>query len=346
MSKIAIFNDTHFGARNDSQIFNDYFYHFYDDIFFPYLIKNNIKTCIHLGDVLDKRKQVSYRIAKDFRERLLERFVEQDIKVHMIAGNHDCFMLNTNKINSLSELIGDKYPNIKVYSESEVVNIDGLDILLVAWINSENHDATMKLLQTAKADVCMGHLEINGFEMYSGEHIKSGYTKEMFKRFEKVLSGHFHKKSDDGHIYYLGCPYEITWHDYNCPKGFHIFDTETKALTQIQNPYKMFAKIFYKEGMDIDFSKYENKFIKVMVVERGEPLLFDAFMENLNKVNTHDIKVVENFDQINIDEAVLENSEDTIKLINQYVDEYEETLDKKKMKSLLKDLYEQAEELA
>ena len=43
-----------------------------------------------------------------------------------------------------------------------------------------------------------------------------GTEKSVFKRFEKVMSGHFHKKSDDGHIYYLGTQYEMTWSDYKC----------------------------------------------------------------------------------------------------------------------------------
>ena len=46
--KIALLNDTHFGARNDSLIFDDYFHKFYNDIFFPYLKEHNIKTLIHL----------------------------------------------------------------------------------------------------------------------------------------------------------------------------------------------------------------------------------------------------------------------------------------------------------
>ena len=35
--KIALLNDTHFGARNDSLIFDDFFHKFYDEVFFPYL---------------------------------------------------------------------------------------------------------------------------------------------------------------------------------------------------------------------------------------------------------------------------------------------------------------------
>ena len=58
---------------------------------------------------------------------------------------------------------------------------------------------------------------------------------ETYERFEKVISGHFHKKSDDGHIYYCGTQYEMTWSDYNCPKGFHIFDTQTRERARRLN---------------------------------------------------------------------------------------------------------------
>ena len=46
--KIALLNDTHFGARNDSPAFLKYFMEFYDEQFFPYLEEHNIKTLIHL----------------------------------------------------------------------------------------------------------------------------------------------------------------------------------------------------------------------------------------------------------------------------------------------------------
>ena len=97
--KIALITDTHFGARNDNANFNEYFYKFYEGVFFPYLHQHNIKTCIHLGDVMDRRKFVSYRIAKDFRERFILPFNELDINLHMLVGNHDTFYKNTNDVN-------------------------------------------------------------------------------------------------------------------------------------------------------------------------------------------------------------------------------------------------------
>ena len=67
--KLAIITDTHFGARNDNQNFSDYFYKFYDNVFFPTLVEKDIKTVIHMGDVMDRRKYVSYKTATDFRQK-------------------------------------------------------------------------------------------------------------------------------------------------------------------------------------------------------------------------------------------------------------------------------------
>ena len=98
--KIAIITDTHFGASNDNLNFNDYFYKFYDDIFFPMLKERDITTCIHMGDVVDRRKYISYRIANDFRSRFIERFKELNIDLHIITQSYlmpkdmiPCFLL-------------------------------------------------------------------------------------------------------------------------------------------------------------------------------------------------------------------------------------------------------------
>ena len=103
--KIALITDTHFGARNDNLAFNEYFYKFWEEIFFPYIEKEGIDTVIHLGDVMDRRKFVSYKIAQDFRTRFIQRFVDKGVTLHMMVGNHDTFYKNTNDVNSLAELV-------------------------------------------------------------------------------------------------------------------------------------------------------------------------------------------------------------------------------------------------
>ena len=351
--KIAIITDTHFGARNDSVQFDEYFYQFYEGQFFPYLQKHNIKTVIHLGDVLDRRKFVSYRIAKNFRERFILPFQALDIELHALVGNHDIFYKNTNDVNSLQELINDRYKKIHLYPEAQEVTFDGLPILLMPWINSQNYVYAMGMIDETKADICMGHLDINGFKMNKtaimSEH---GYPKETFKRFETVMSGHFHHKSDDGQIYYLGTPYEMMWSDYNEQKGFHIYDTETKQLTRIINPYTIFSKIFYddtKEDYDKhDVSKYKNHYVKLIVVNKNDLYKFDKFTDRLYKADCHEIKIIEDFTDLNattVSDDIVKNTEDTMTLLGRYVDESDTPLKKDRLKENLAKLYHEAQDL-
>lgn len=249
--KIALITDTHFGARNDNLAFNEYFYKFWENIFFPYLDENKIDTIIHLGDLMDRRKFVSYKIAKDLRERFILPIVHRGIKMHIMAGNHDTYYKNTNEVNALYELLGgpgeEKYSGIQCYDGPCTEEFDGTPIHFMPWICSENYERSMRSIEMTSAQVCMGHFEINGFEMHKGHFSENGYDKNFLNKFDTVFSGHFHKKSDDGHVYYLGNTYQMTWSDDRCQKGFHIFDTNTRELERIVNPYTIFEKVYYDD---------------------------------------------------------------------------------------------------
>ena len=351
--KIAIITDTHFGARNDNVNFNDYFYNFYEGQFFPYLQQNNIKNVIHLGDVMDRRKFISYRIAKDFRERFILPFQVLDINLHMLVGNHDIFFKNTNDVNSLQELVDGRFKKIHLYAEAQEVNFDGLPILFMPWINSQNYIYALGMIDETKAQICMGHLDINGFAMNKGQILaEHGMNKSEFQKFDTVMSGHFHHKNDDGQIYYLGTPYEIYWNDYDDPKGFHIFDTETRELERIVNPLTIFDKIYYDDTKTdystIDVEKYKNKYIKLIVVNKKDLYGFDAFVDKLLKIDTYEVKIIEDFtdlDANSVSDDIVNNSEDTLTILNKYVDELDVSLDKNRLKNTMKSLYTEAQDL-
>jgi len=350
--KIALLTDTHFGARNDNLNFNDYFYEFYEGVFFPYLQQNNIKHCIHLGDLMDRRKYVSYRILKDFRERFIQPFVHLEIDLHILVGNHDIYFRNTNDINSLEELLGNKHKNIHLYSEAQEVNFGGFPILMMPWINPQNEIYSFGMMDETKADTMMSHLEVIGFEMHGGHFSESGFDKSQFKRFDTIFSGHYHKKSDDGQIYYLGTPYQMTWSDYNCPKGFHVFDTETRELTRIVNPQKIFEKIYYddtKENYDThDVNQYRNKYLKLVVVNKNDLYKFDKFTDKLFKADCHEVKIIEDFTDLDantVSDDIVENSQDTMTLLGKYIDDLDVNLDKTKLKTDISKLYHEAQDL-
>jgi predicted phosphodiesterase len=347
--KIALLNDTHFGCRNDSPAFIEFQNKFYNDLFFPYLQKENITTLIHLGDVVDRRKFINHNTADNFKRVFWNKLDELGIDTHVIIGNHDTYYKNTNKVNALQNLELNK--KCKVYLTAETVTFDNLPILFIPWICDDNQQESISTIENSQSTITMGHLEIKGFEMHNGHMNEHGLEKSMFKRFEKVMSGHFHKKSDDGHIYYLGTQYEMTWSDYNCQKGFHIFDTDTRELTRVENPNKIFKKIIYNDK-DInydtyDITDYDRSFIKLYISNKTDNDMYERLMDRFyNHINIHAVDVIEDPTDIgaSVREDILDQGEDTLTFLGNYIDQIETDVDKQKLKQFAKELYMEASE--
>ena len=349
--KIALLNDSHFGVRNDSEAFRNYQLRFFDEIFFPYLKEHNIKTFVHLGDVVDRRKFINFQTASIWRKKFWDRLYEEQIDTHIIIGNHDTYYKNTNEVNAIENLYTsfDRKHEPFIYTKSTVVDFDGTPILFVPWICDDNYDHSMNMLQTAKAEIVMGHLEIKGVEMQNGVINEHGLAKSDFSRYDRVISGYFHKHTDDGQIFYCGAQYEMTWSDYQDPKGFHIFDTETRELTRISNPLSIHKKIIYddkkKDYTNYDIQPYHNHFVKLIVLNKTDNEIFDKFVERLyNEITLHDLNIVEDYSDIkaSVREDILEMGEDTVTFLNNYVDQLETDVSKTKLKEYLKSIYIEA----
>ena len=339
--KIAIITDTHYGARKGSKHLHDYFELFYKNIFFPTLEEHKIDTVLHMGDAFDSRKSIDYQSLEWAKRVVFEPL--KKYTVHMITGNHDCYYKNTNYVNSPELLLTD-YPNIKTYSSSTELKLGRSKFLLLPWINSENYDETLSLIKKTKAKIAFGHLEVNGFKATRGHMMETGMDVKIFDKFEKVYSGHFHTRSNDGKIYYLGNPYEMFWNDVNDPRGFAIFDTETLETTSIDNPYKLFYNIYYDDTNYKLFNatEYENKIVKVIVRRKNSIKDFDKFIDKLYSVGVQDLKIIENFDIQESEEFDIDEDENTLSILNRYIEESEFEFDKNIIKNIFQDLYRQA----
>ena len=348
--KIALLNDTHFGCRNDSPAFIEYQNKFYNDVFFPYLEEHNIKTLIHLGDVVDRRKFINHNTAHNFKKVFWNKLEDYNIDTHILIGNHDTYFKNTNDVNALQNLNINK--GAKIYTSPVDVNFDGLDILFLPWFCDDNHSDSIYAIDNSTSVIAMGHLEIKGFEMHKGHFNEQGLEKSQFTKFEKVISGHFHKKSDDGRIYYLGTQYEITWSDYKCPKGFHIFDTQTRELERVPNPYRMYKKFYYNDKdedyTNKDLSTFNNSYVKIFVSNKTDEDMYNNLIEKFyNTINVYDLQIIE--DPIDVASTVrsdiLEQGEDTLTFLGNYIEQAETgDLDKTKLKDFARDLYGEASE--
>ena len=339
--KIAVITDTHYGARKGSKHLHDYFELFYSNVFFPYLEENGITTVIHMGDIFDSRKSIDLQSLEWSKRVVFEPL--KKYKVHAIIGNHDCYYKNTNIVNS-PELLLRTYPNIQVYSTAKEITIAKLKILLLPWINSENYGVSSNLIKKTKAKIAMGHLELNGVRATRGHMMETGMDVNIFDKFEKVFSGHFHTRSNDGKIFYLGNPYEMFWNDVNDSRGFHIFDTEDLTHTPINNPYKLFYNIYYEDTNYKLFNatEYANKIVKLIVRKKSKPKDFEKFIDKLYGVGVQDLKIIENFDIQESTDFEIEEEENTLSILNRYIDEAEVQLDKTIIKDIFQDLYRQA----
>ena len=338
--KIAIITDQHLDGRKGNLAFWNYFQKFYDDVFFPTLEKKGIRVIFDLGDTFDNRKSMDFNTFHRVRENYFERL--KPYNVHMLLGNHCTYYKNTNRINS-PELLLDQYKNIKIYSEPTEVLMGKKVFLMLPWINKENQEDVFRRLETSEADICCGHLELNGFEITPGMTMDHGMDPKLFHRFARVWSGHYHHKSKKGNVQYLGNPYQMFWNDYKDRRGFHIYDTESDRLKFVENPYEIFDKIFYDDTR-VDYNKqdvsdYKNKFIKLIVEEKRDYQMFETLVDRLYNVGAHDVKIVETLvDADAIDDVDLE-TKDTMTLLNEYIDEVEIAVDKTDLKSLMRTLY-------
>ena len=339
--KVAILSDTHFGARKGSKYLHDYFEKFYDDVFFPTLEAEGIDTVIHMGDAFDSRKSIDYQSLEWAKRVVFERLKKYD--VHMIVGNHDCYYKNTNNVNSPALLL-QTYSNIKTYSKVTEVTIDKLKVLFIPWINAENNLETLNAIKVSDSICAMGHLELNGFRAHRGHVMEDGMECSLFEKFERTFSGHYHTRSDNGRIFYLGNPYEMFWNDVNDPRGFTIFDTETLEHKQIDNPFKLFYNIYYEDTpyQVFDTTEYQGKIVKVIVRKKTDPKKFEKFIDKLYSCGIQDLKIVENFSVQENEEFEVEESENTISILNRYIDEAEFDCDSTIIKGILQKVYSQA----
>lgn len=348
--KVAFITDTHWGDRNDNPHVMNHMCKFNDEIFFPILRDRGIKRIIHLGDLVDRRKYVNFQTSSCMRQNFLEPLA-REFEVDIIAGNHDTYFKNTNRVNAFNELLGG-YP-FRLWIAPGTTEIGGTQFLMLPWISNsqEDYERAMDAIKKTPAKIVCGHLALNGFEQNMGSFCQDGMERDLFNYFEMVFTGHFHKKSTAGNIYYLGSPYETRWSDFGIIKGFHIFDTATRELEFIESPLKLFKKLEYDDTNlkiedinDTDFSEYKSCFVKLIVKNKSNPYLFDLFVSNLEAAQPANFQIMEDSYNISIElNDEFGDTEDTMSILKGYCDQLTiEDKNRSKLELLLRNLYNDA----
>ena len=348
--KLCILGDTHFGMRNDSPIFHELYKNFYQNTLFPYLDEHNIDAVFQLGDLFDRRKYINFHTLEQVKTYFFDELSSRGITLHTLLGNHDVYWKNTLQVNSTSLVLGE-YKNVVIYDTPTTTHFDGLAIDVIPWICESNEAQVKTFISETRSEICLGHFELIGFEMDRGNVCHEGFDPSMLSRYETVMTGHFHHPSSKNNIIYVGTPGEMTWADYNDPRGFYIYDTNTRELEFIVNPYTIFCKIFYNDDdlflndvQNRDYSEFKGKYVKLVVSKKTNAFLFETFLDNLTKSGAIDVSVVEDFTDVNTSDTIgeVDQADDTTTILDKYIDGIEIDLNKVKLKSIIRNIYTEA----
>lgn len=311
MSRVAIITDLHFGVSGDNPTLAAAQTRFFRNVLFPYINREHISDVIIAGDVFDRRRDSLHSTVKMACDELFQPLADDGISVNAIVGNHDVYYKNTNSTNTL-RLFTSGFSNVNVvdFGPASLFNDK---VLLVPWITQDNADVCMAAIRKHVQPICIGHFQMEGFQLLAGQPLSKGMDRSLFRPFDLCLSGHFHKRMVDGNITYLGTAYQMTWSDAGQTKGFHVLDTETGDLDFVPNPEDTFLTVVYHDNMvDPDL---DGKIVRV-VVPQGESVnavKLDAFvrgasasaaklsvMDNITVANTvqSDVEVHSTLDEL------------------------------------------------
>lgn len=341
--RVAIITDLHWGVRNNAQFFLDHQEDFYYNFFLPYLEKEGITSVWMLGDFFENRKLISTKILNKV-DSFLKELERRGLECVFLIGNHDVAYKNTNVVNSLTPTTR-AFKNIRVIDEFEVIDFDGLSVGFISWISPEIRERSEKWIQTVNARVLCGHFEINSFEVVKGVVCSKGFCPEMFDRFDKVFSGHFHIRATNGIVQYIGNPFQTNWGEYGYPKGFAVFDTKTLDLTFVDNPKTAYEILKYSDDVaieDLDFSQYDNKILRLMVSDCKDRKKLETITDYLNS-RAHYVEVIEDKDVV-VGPSLEVVPTDTIHLISQYLDSCKigGHINRKQLDDIVLDIYQES----
>lgn len=325
--KVACFTDLHVGLKGNSQL------HLQDcedfvDWFISIAKAADADTCIFLGDWHHNRNSINL-ITLDTSMRCLEKLGAAFDQFFWFPGNHDLFFKDKRDVHS--SVFGKHIPGVTV--------VDGVttqgDVTLVPWLVGDE----WKTMKTIKSRYVFGHFELPLFYMNAMVQMPDHgelQSKDLTQP-EYVFSGHFHKRQNQGNIWYIGNAfphnYADAWDDdrgmmlleWGGTPEFHNWPdapkyrtlTLSRLIDDEANIIK--SKMYLRVNLDVDVSFEEANFVKERYNENHavreisliqEKLSFDQAQEinddlgfeSVDKIVTDQLL---NFDSENIDPKIL-----------------------------------------
>lgn len=264
--KAIITSDWHVGVRGDSDLFHDIFLTWVSDFLIPNIEKEKAEHLFMLGDFFNNRNTTNNKtinVAIEAIDKIFEVF--PDLTISILAGNHDLYYKSSRDISSL-RILENRYENLSIEKEIYRVTLGNKKFVLCPWLVSPEE---VDELFSKKADICLGHFEINDFRLVGGIKEKKGLSPAKFRKtFGKTFSGHFHINQEDDNITYVGNPFETDWKDYNNEKVLYVLDCESGDVKTISNnisPKHVKVYLSQIKNGSIELKTLKNSFVKLII---------------------------------------------------------------------------------
>lgn len=186
--------DIHFGLKSNSLQHNVDCSSFVE-WFVTEAKKEGCETCFFLGDWNHHRASINMHTLQ-FGIRAIEHLCKSFERVFFIPGNHDLYYRDRRDIHSVEW--AKHLPNITIIDDWFCQ--DG--VVIAPWLVGEEY----KKLSAMKGKYLFSHLELPKFYMNAMIEMPDHgeLNEDKLGNFEKVFSGHFHKRQSRKNIWYIG----------------------------------------------------------------------------------------------------------------------------------------------
>ncbi len=273
--KAAVFTDLHVGLKSNSVHHNTDCENFVD-WFISTAKKENCETCFFLGDWHHHRATVNVH-SLDYSVRLVEKLSQSFSAVYFIPGNHDLYYRDKRDIHSV--VWAKHLPNVVIVNDFLVKD----DVVIAPWLVGED----WKKLQQLSGKYMFGHFELPHFYMNSivamPDH--GELQTEHLSGFERVFSGHFHKRQFRKNVTYIGNAFPHNYSDandddrgmmileWNKDPQFYSWPDQPRfrvyTLSEILENENLLEKDMHvRVNLDIDVSYEESNFIREQLLPK------------------------------------------------------------------------------
>lgn len=192
--KAAVFTDLHVGLKSNSIQHNNDCVNFVD-WFIQKAKLENCETCFFLGDWHHHRASINIQ-SLAVSIKLLEKLNQNFNKIYFIPGNHDLYYRDKRDIHSVEW--AKHLPNIQIINDFYKEG----DVTISPWLVQEDY----KKLKKYNSTYLFGHLELPYFYMNAMVEMPDHgeINENHLTQFDKVFSGHFHKRQSRKNIWYIG----------------------------------------------------------------------------------------------------------------------------------------------